>query len=193
MPFLSEKMKHPFKYRCYDAKTLLEGCNTLSMFMRRLEKQAHEDRGMGWTYEDYVGMGFEAFVEVLINLSPIDKRIGIVEYSPHDNDKHGQDMGIDGYGLSAYDRKPHTIQCKYRGNTQKSLTANEDHISNFVAKSLGYGPDIGMTIFTTGKDLMEKINQEMYNGRVRTLGYRELSKLVDENRSFWDAFLKEMT
>jgi hypothetical protein len=49
-----------------------------------------------------------------------------------------------------------------------------------------------MTIFTTAKDLLDPINEGMYGNRVRTLGYRDLSKLVDTNRPFWDYFRQEM-
>jgi hypothetical protein len=49
-----------------------------------------------------------------------------------------------------------------------------------------------MTIFTTAKGLGQKIADEMYHGRVRTLGFTELKKLVDDNQAFWDLFRKEM-
>jgi hypothetical protein len=49
-----------------------------------------------------------------------------------------------------------------------------------------------MTVFTTAKGLAQKIADEMYHGRVRTLGYKELSKLIDNNQAFWELFRKEM-
>jgi hypothetical protein len=55
-------MKHRFQYVCYDAKALLEGCNKLSTFMNRINKQSKEDRGMGWSADEYKGFAFEAFV-----------------------------------------------------------------------------------------------------------------------------------
>jgi hypothetical protein len=49
--------------------------------MTRLVKQSASEPDM-WDPVLYRGDGFEAFVETLIKLSPIDKRINIVEYSP---------------------------------------------------------------------------------------------------------------
>lgn len=180
-------MKHRFKVTCYDSNKLLEGVNTLSKFMRKLIDQSalHPDR---WDPETYKGDGFEALVEVLINSSPIDKRINITDYEPVTS----SDYGIDGAGKT-HSGKPHTIQVKFRSNVYKSLTANQDHISNFVAKSvIDYGNEVEMTIFTTAKDLNRAVSESMYGDRVRTIGYKELSNLIDKNESFWNIFRKEM-
>ena len=67
-------------------------------------------------------------------------------------------------------------------------------ISNFVAKTTS-SPiyrDADMTIFTTAKGLGQKIADEMYHGRVRTLGFNELKKLIDNNQAFWDEFRSQM-
>lgn len=185
-------MKHAFKYRCYDPKALLTKCNKLSTFMSRLSAQSDEDRGMGWTSDEYKGMGFEAFVEVLVCASPIDKRIGITGYRPANSKIDGADMGIDGYGTS-HDGNLHTIQVKYRSNVTADLSTR-DMISNFVAKTASSPKykDADMTLFTTAKGLGRKISEDMYHDRVRTLGYSEISKLVDGNMAFWDLFRSEM-
>jgi hypothetical protein len=160
--------------------------------MSRLVKQSDSDPD-SWEPETYRGDGFEAFVECLINASPIDKRINITNYRPWDSKADGPDMGVDGVGKSGNTNRDHAIQVKFRSNTEQTLTANYDHISNFVAKSEShFGPDRDMTIFTTAKDLLSPINEGMYGNRVRTLGYRDLCKLVDTNRPFWDHFRQEM-
>jgi hypothetical protein len=160
--------------------------------MNRLNKQAQEDHGMSWSAEEYKGMGFEAFVEILVTASPIDKRIGIKDYRPHSNKLDGQDMGIDGYGLSHNDNL-HTIQIKFRSDVMGDLSTR-DMISNFVAKTTSSPTykDADMTLFTTAKGLGQKIAEDMYHGRVRTLGFNELKKLVDNNQAFWDVFRREM-
>lgn len=185
-------MKHRFQYVCYDANTLLEGCNKLSTFMNRVNKQSKEDRGMGWSADEYKGFAFEAFVEVLVCASAIDKRIGIKDYRPASSKIDGPDMGIDGYGLS-HDDKLHTIQVKFRSDVMSDLSTR-DMISNFVAKTTSSPVyrDADMTIFTTAKGLGQKIADEMYHGRVRTLGFTELKKLVDDNQAFWDLFRTQM-
>jgi len=185
-------MKHVFKNLCYNPNTLLNGCVKLSTFMSRLNKQAAEDNGMGWTSDDYKGMAFEALIEVLINASPIDKRINIIDYEPANTSKHGRDMGRDGYGRS-HNGNLHTTQVKYRSDCMADLTT-KDGISNFVANTLSdpVYKDADMTIFTTAKNLNQVISEDMYHNRVRTLGYRDLTKLVDANTAFWDHFRTEM-
>lgn len=185
-------MKHLFKHRCYNPTALLDGCIKLSTFMSRVNKQAKEDHGMGWSSDEYKGMAFEAFVEVLVTASPIDKRIGIKDYRPHNTKLDGPDFGIDGYGLS-HSGNLHTIQIKFRSDIMTEATTR-DGISNFVAKTTSSPiyQNADMTFFTTAKGLNQKIAEEMYHGRVRTLGYKELSKLVDGNEAFWDLFKVQM-
>ena len=188
-------MKHRFKLICPNADKLLKGVDKLSAFMRNVDKLSTDPAWTSgnWTPDEYKGDALEALVEVLVNYSPIDKRINIVEYRPHDNKADGKDMGIDGYGVS-HNGNLHTVQVKYRSNVRKDLTANEDHISNFVAKTASSPKfrDADMTIFTTAKDLNQKTNEGMYHDRVRVLGYRDLCKLVDANPAFWRAFRAEM-
>lgn len=185
-------MKHRFQHICYDRNALLDNCNKLSTFMSRINKQSKDDRGMGWTPDVYKGMAFEALVEVLVCASPIDKRIGITDYRPHNNKTDGDDMGIDGYGTS-HNGNLHTIQVKFRSDIMTDLSTR-DMISNFVAKTTSSPvyKDADMTVFTTAKGLGSKIADEMYHGRVRTLGYKELSKLIDGNQAFWNLFRTEM-
>jgi hypothetical protein len=183
-------MQHRFKNTCYDAHALLDGCLTLKKFMQRAITQS-ESRPEMWDPMTYRGDAFEALVEVLINCSPIDKRINIVNYRPWNTKLDGDDMGVDGIGNS-HNGRPHTIQGKLRSNVTELLTANKDHISNFVAKSLSMYKEVDMTIFTTAKDLHHTVNEGMYHGQVRVLGFKEISKLIDKNESFWRIFRKEM-
>lgn len=188
-------MKHRFKKICPNADKLLKGVSKMSAFMGNVDRLSTDPAWTSgnWTPDEYKGDALEALVEVLITHSPIDKRINIVEYRPHDNKTDGNDMGIDGYGVS-HDGNPHTIQVKYRSNVLRDLTANEDHISNFVAKTASSPRyrDADMTIFTTAKNLNQKTNEGMYHDRVRVLGYKDLCRLVDANHAFWQAFRREM-
>jgi hypothetical protein len=188
-------MKHRFKKICPNPVALLDGVDSLSKFKRRVEKLSTDPAWLAgnWTPDEYKGDALEALVEVLITHSPIDKRINIVDYHPHSNKIDGQDMGIDGYGVS-HNGNLHTIQIKYRSDAEKDLTANQDHISNFVAKTTSSPKyqNADMTIFTTAKGLFAKINENMYHDRVRVLGHAELCKLVDLNPVFWDTFRQEM-
>ena len=186
-------MKHRFKRVCLNPQELLDGVNKLSTFMRRLNKQADAQvgNGQGWTSDEYKGMAFEAFTEVLINSSPIDKRVNIVNYRPH-NSNDGKDVGIDGFGES-HNGTPHTIQVKYRSNVTNELTTR-DHISNFVATTTANPEfkDADMTVITTAKDVNRFLRENMYHDRVRVLGYKDLSNLTNDNAAFWDTFRTEM-
>ena len=89
----------------------------------------------------------------------------------------------------------HTVQAKARGNTESVLTANKDHISNFVAHSHSkFGGDSKvkyMTIFTTANDL-HNVTREMYNDEVRVIGNNDLRKLLDNNDMFWTVFRESL-
>lgn len=78
-------------------------------------------------------------------------------------------------------------------NITEDLTT-KDMISNFVANTVA-NPKFqhaDMTVFTTAKGLNKKISDIMYHNRVRTFGYEELSKLLDNNDAFWDRYRSEI-
>ena len=185
---MKTELNHRFLVIAHDLPGLLTNCTTLSTFCSRLERQSvlHPDR---YDPNKYKGDGFELFVEALIKLSPVDNRIGIGNYKVVE----GQDVGVDGSGVG-FNGKPATVQVKYRGyGSTKFLTANEDHLSNFVAASMlheGVDPKDkdNMLIVTTAEGLHFFTDQEMYGGKVRCLGRKELSSIVDDNNLFWDRF-----
>jgi hypothetical protein len=181
-------MKHHFKNICYNKHELLDGCNKLSTFMSRLKKQSHCPHNK-WMHEPekYYGDGFEAFTEVLINLLGATPSIQIKDYSPITEG----DMGVDGVGYGP-NGEIHTVQVKARSDVNSVLTANKDHISNFVAHSLAKYNAQHMTIFTTAKGLHEGVSDDMYMGKVRTFGQKELRLLVDNNTMFWQYFRDQL-
>lgn len=182
-----EKLIHPFLNRAHDIDALLKDTKKLSTFCTRLEQQSilFPNR---YEPETYKGDGFELFAEALIKLSPADNRIAIGNYTPVTVD----DTGVDGIGIGI-DGKPATVQVKYRSNSTQLLTANEDHLSNFVVASmLRYNVEqsskTNMLIITTAQGLHYFTDGEMFKKQVRCLGYNELRELVDNNTLFWDKF-----
>ena len=181
-------LKHPFKTFAHDLSALLTGCNKLSTFCSRLEKQSklHPDR---YDPDKYKGDGFELFTEALIKLSPVDNRIGIGEYQVVTEG----DVGVDGFGIGA-NGHPATVQVKYRANNESLLTANGDHLSNFLtASTFRYNVPTedgkeNRLIITTAKGVHSFTDEEMLHGKVRYLGHEELRQLVDNNQLFWDNF-----
>ena len=179
-------LTHHFKNICYDIPAIFNKCNTLSKFMNNLEVQSQLDPDR-FSKEKYVGFGFESLIEMLIKSWYLDPRINIKGYEPILSD----DMGVDGIGYG-HDGEAHTVQIKYRSNTDQVLTANRDHISNFVAHSLAKYNAKHMTIFTTANTLMEVIANEMYNNKVRTIGFKDLKLFVDGNYLFWEEYRDRM-
>ena len=178
-------MKHYFKNVCYDKNYLLDGTYKLSTFMNKLRKQSHQQPDY-FDPDKYYGDGFEALVEGIIHLLGVSHQIQIKDYSPILED----DLGVDGVGYGK-DMEIHTVQCKARSNSESVLTANNDHISNFIAHSHSkFGGEVKvkhMTIFTTASDL-HHVAKEMYNNEVRVLGYKEIKRLIDNNKIFWQEF-----
>lgn len=181
------KLKHSFIWKAHDVHGLLTDCNKLNTFTNRLEKQSllYPDR---YDPDKYKGDGFELFVEALIKLSPIDNRIGIGNYEVI---QEGNDTGVDGYGIGI-DGKKASVQVKFRSDNTENLTANKDHLSNFVMTSIFEGVDKdsknNMLIITTANGLHHYTDNEMFRNKVRCLGYNELRALVDNNVLFWDKF-----
>lgn len=181
------ELNHTFRKRCHNLTELLNGCYKLSTFCNRLEKQSvlFPDR---YDPEKYKGDGLELLVEILIKLSPVDNRIGIANYQV----VLEQDTGVDGFGTGINGR-PATVQVKYRTDSTQLLTANKDHLSNFIAASQNrYGVLIedskNMLIITTGDNLHHFTESEMLYNKVRCLGYKQLREILDNNIPFWDTF-----
>lgn len=181
------KLIHPFLYNCHDINALLKNVKKISSFCNRLELQSnwHPNR-----YEPlkYKGDGFELFTEAFIKLSPIDNRIGISKYEPVTDD----DTGVDGTGIGI-DGKVATVQVKYRSNNTTYLTANEDHLSNFVSTSIiRYNVEpktkTNMLIVTSAEGLHYFTNNEMFQNQVRCIGYNHLREMFDNNIMFWNSF-----
>lgn len=180
------ELKHNFIKRSHDLNDLLIDCYKLSTFCTRLERQSvlFPDR---YDPDKYKGDGFELFVEALIKLHPVDNRIGICNYTVQE----GLDTGIDGRGVGI-DGRLATVQVKYRSDKTQLLTANKDHLSNFVMSSLFEGVDKestnNMLIITTADNLHHFTDNEMFLNKVRCIGYKQLRELVDNNINFWNKF-----
>lgn len=182
------KLTHPFLWRCFDRKALLEDCSKLNTFLNRLEKQSQKAPEP----DNYKGDGFELFVECLIKLSPIDMRIGIMDYRPIHADGE-LDTGVDGVGVGI-NGNPATVQVKLR-TADWVLTANNDHLSNFTnASYMKYGvkteDDKNMLIVTTADSLHHFTTSEMFLNKVRCLNREMLRRLVDDNSFFWRKFIE---
>jgi hypothetical protein len=182
MPF-SVELTHPFILRCLNIEEIMTDCFKLNTFLNNIEKQALKSPDA----DKYKGDALELFTETLIKLSPIDKRLGIRDYKVVTTG----DTGVDGHGIGFNDN-PATVQVKWRIATH-ILTANEDHLSNFVMTSfLKFGVPVtdkeNMLIVTTAKDIHHYTNDEMFCRQVRTVSRDHLRDMVDNNTPFWKLF-----
>lgn len=176
------QLTHSFKQRCHDLAELLEGCNKLSTFCGRLDKQADKfpDR---YDPNTYKGDGFEFFVEGLLKLFPA---MWVSDYCPIR--KGDQDYGVDGFGVGM-DEMPATVQCKYRSNNDTLLL--ERDLGQFAYQSQNrYKVPMhcthNMWVVTTAKDLHYFTKDEMLLGKVQCIGHAQLRDLVDKNNLFWN-------
>lgn len=195
------ELKHPFVVLCDPLTEILAGVETLSQFCKNLEEHSKTaDRP-----EKFVGDGFELFVEALIKLNEGNKLIGIGGYKPGPEVEAAlgiKDMGIDGYGKGV-NGKNATVQAKYLylRNRRFMLVANTDgdkkRITNFTTQSWGttisdlqvdQNDTTNLILISTAADLHPVTKKEMFNDKVYFVGWKQISKMVDNNSYFWDAF-----
>jgi hypothetical protein len=160
----------------YDVKTIKHLVKNIKSYSEYYENFGYPDK-----YK-MQGDVFEIFAEIFFKLMSADGRVGIFEYTPvHAVD----DYGVDATGIGL-DNKPAAIQIKFRGNTSKELLPKE--LKQFVANALRMHsvlPDTqnNLVVFTTGKGMHWSAEKSI--GTVRTIGYPELSKWLDNNTGFW--------
>ena len=180
---------HTFKTKAHDLTALFAETNLLSTFMKKLEQQALKDP-LRYDSQQYLGDGFEFFIELFLNLHPCDNRVGVYNYEPVQEN----DNGVDGVGTNIKNEKS-VVQIKYRSNTKTLLTANEDHLSNMITDGmLSHGVVADMTdqnhyrhfVYTTAKSLHFYTDSEMFKKKVKCIGYGELRSMLDNNLPFWD-------
>jgi hypothetical protein len=186
-------LQHNFQTKSHGLTGLFEDVHKMSQFMRRLEEQAQIDI-LRYDPSKYVGDGFEFFVELFLMLYPCDKRIGISNYVPVQEN----DNGVDGIGINTKGEKS-VVQIKYRTYTQGFLTANQDYLSNMLSDGmLAHGVVADMEdpknyrhfIFTTAEGLNFYTDQEMYKSKVKCFGYNDFRVLLDDNLVFWNQALE---
>ena len=181
------KLEHHFVKTCHDINNLLKDVKKLNTYISRLERQSNLYPNR-YDPETYKGDGFELFTEALLKLSPIDNRLGIGNYQI----EKGQDTGVDGFGIGI-DGRPATVQVKFRSNNEQYLTANDDHLSNFVVVSQNrYNVPVdatnNMLIITSAAGVHHFTESAMFQNKIVVFGREQLRRLVDNNILFWDTF-----
>jgi hypothetical protein len=186
--------QHDFQYK--SSKYLngtFDNCYTMKDFMKNINKMAKEwEKQEGYDPDKFKGDAFEFFIELLLMLHPNDSRVGIYDYAPNNR---ASDNGVDGLAKN-FKREEAAIQIKYRTRTDKALSSNENNLANLVSSAMT-DFDIIMDredhknyrhfIFTTADGLHWYTDNEVFKKRVKCFGLKQLKKLVDNNKPFWDS------
>lgn len=157
-------------------------CNRVKQLSAQYATRIDESNFKGWS--------LEMLVEYLIKTNGSDNRIGIWDYkavSMGDLD----DLGVDGAGIGE-NQNPATVQVKFRAGDYV-LTANEDHLSNFLSSScFDYGvrmeDDKNMLIIHTGLKVAESTMEKMLKNKVRELNRESLREMLDGRPEWWIRF-----
>lgn len=183
---------HPFQYKCdKDILPIILGQETLSGFIDQVISNCDKASNR-YDPKTFMGDAFELLVEALCKSMGMTPQIGITDYKVVDI---AEDYGVDGVGIGN-DGNVATVQVKFRGHdynyNKKELIATKDGLVNFAWTSVAhYGVPVdtktNMLVVTTAKGMYgpsADVNG-MLRGKVRCLGYKELSKLIDKNKPFW--------
>ena len=175
---LYNKDKEVFKTIFKDTKNITQLTNKIIKISKEFVKFSYKDENK------LKGDLFEIFAECFFKILSADNRIGVYNYQPA---PAHNDNGVDGFGLGM-DNNPCTIQVKFRGNTSEELT--QEDIKQFGFQSIiNYNVDKdtknNMIVFTNVKGLHYHTDTKVFSGRIRTIGNKEIGKLVNNNSVFW--------
>lgn len=161
-----------------DTKTLTQLSNKILKMSKAFQKLSYKDG------DKLKGDLFEIFAECFFKILSADNRIGVYNYQPG---PASDDYGVDGFGVGM-DDKPLTVQVKFRADRTTELTQKD--IKEFAFQSIKkYKVDIdtrtNMIVFTNAKSLHWVTEKEVFLDSLKTIGYDQISLLVDNNTVFW--------
>lgn len=182
-------LEHNFKTKSHSLERLFKGVYKMSQLMKNIEKESFVDP-LRYDSDKYKGDAFEFFVELFLNLHPVDNRLGVYNYKPNQEN----DNGVDGIGVNINNEKC-VIQIKYRNNTQSELSSNKDHLANLltdgmlmhnVVADMENSNNFRHFVFTTADGLNFYTDKEMFKSKVKCFGMKEFRCLLDNNIIFWN-------
>jgi hypothetical protein len=187
-------IEHDFIFKYDGTLKVFDGVSTLNGFLDNLEKQSCKNPLYVDTVK-YIEEGFEAFVEILIKLRPVNGRIGITDYEPTGRLKNT----IAGTGINSFGETV-LIHTKYQSKLVKQLANYKSWCEPLLAAYIFDGvnnhhvrPEIEVfskrkfLIFTTSETAHFYRDLEFFEGVVATYGRTYIKDLVDGNKPFWDS------
>ena len=193
------KLKHPFVNKCPDIDEFMLSDNetgvvqSINSFCGRINKLSEKYKNI-IDQSKFKGDALELFVEFMIKENGSDNRIGIFDYKTI-SDSDDEDVGVDGSGIGA-NEFPATVQVKFRAGNYV-LTANKDHLSNFVTSSVfDYNVRLedtkNMLIVTTAMKVDENTREKMLKGKVRVINRDILRQMYDNRTEWWKRFYESI-
>ncbi len=186
-------IKHSFQYNAHNLQELFEGTTRFSGrggWKSKMEAQSTLDENK-YPRLNYVGDAFEFFIEIMFEvLGPIREWGGIHEYEPQQEN----DNGVDAI-CKNWDGELSVVQVKYKRDSERLLTANEDHLGNMVKEATlkyritPHKPNNKETtkyfVITTGKSLHHYTDDEFFLNNVKCIGWDDICNMLDKNKGFW--------
>ncbi len=186
-------MKHTFQHKAHDLISMFEGTTRFSGrggWKSKMEAQSTLNENK-YPRLNYVGDAFEFFVELMFQIiGPSRKFGGIHDYEPQQEN----DNGVDAL-CKNWDGEQSVVQIKYKRDSERVLTGNQDHLGNMVKEAtlkyriIPHDQDKKETtkyfIVTTGKSLHYYTDDEFFLNNVKCIGWKELTTLLDGNIGFW--------
>lgn len=175
---LYNKDKKVFEKLFKDTKTLSQLSNKIIKLSKSFNTYSYKDG------DKIKGDLFEIFTECFFKILSADNRIGVYGYQPA---PPIDDYGVDGVGIGM-DGLPLTVQVKFRSDATSELT--QEDIKQFafqsiVTHSVDKDTKTNMIVFTNAKGLHWVTDTRVFSGRIKTIGYSEISQLIDNNSVFW--------
>jgi hypothetical protein len=194
------KITHSFQYTAHDLPLMFKNTTRFSGkggWKSKMEAQSILNENK-YPRLNYVGDAFEFFVELMFKvIGPTREFGGIHEYQPQEEN----DNGVDAI-CKNWDGQQSVVQIKYKRDSERLLTANEDHLSNMVKEATlkyritPHNPDKKETtkyfVITTGKSLHYYTEDEFFLNSVKCIGWDQLCEILDNNIGFWEKAREEV-
>lgn len=179
-------------------KRLFKDTKKLSTVITKILKESKNWEKYGYRVKDKVtgeidpigcankmaGDLFEIYCELFFKILGCCTKIGVYNYKPEQD----EDCGVDASGLGM-NNKPLTVQCKFRRNNEKELTEGDLHQFAYQSQNrfnVEINDKDNMVVFTSAKGLHYFTEGKVFLNKVRTIGYKDIKKNVDNNYPFWN-------
>jgi len=191
--------------RLYTTSNDLEYIYTNNASFEDFENKLEEKASLQFSDKErreYLGDGFEFFVDVFVNMHLDNPKIGLSSYSRNEINEEGdivfeEDYGVDGVGKNLRGDKA-VVQVKYKAvrmtaDGEVKLCGNRDHLSNMYLQGPDYGvvpdlenPDNKRHIIITNVKNVNDMTRK-YHKRTHFVTRRVFTEMLKDNLTFWEA------